>query len=263
MFLPDHQVRTQLLWVTLTWDPKICTLDEAWRRSYEDLHRWKANIENGYGKIEWLVFPQAFPNRNGSAFGYPHFHVLILMNQSQFSVFMNMESDHDGREILRYRIHEKKEFAAQGKWHSFVDVQALSSVQAAANYCRKYAQKVCSGSSEKAMVNSAVSWIYRKKGFSLTREFREKLRDLIDLLQDRKGVFQADLDGKRVQEWTWECLGVFSAMDLDVRYGEWTVPVDPGIASDLCRARKGQVFQDAWDEGGAGLRSGGGGSSND
>jgi hypothetical protein len=261
-FKTDHKVQTRLLWVTWSWDSKICTLDQSWRGSYGDLHRWKANIENRYGKLEWLVFPQAFPGQ-GAARGYFHAHGLILMCGTQFSVFPSMEKDHDGREILRYRIHEKKEFAAQGKWHSFVDVQALSSVQAAANYCRKYAQKVCSGSSEKAMINSAVSWIYRKKGFSLTREFREKLRDLIELLQDRKGVFQADLDGKRVKEWTWECLGVFPATDLHVNYGEWVVPIDPSLANDVLRSRKGQLFQDAWDEGGAGLRSGGGGSSND
>lgn len=261
-FKPDRQVRTRLLWVTWTWDSKLCSLDESWRRSYEDLHRWKANIENRYGKIEWLVFPQAFPG-TGRARGYFHSHGLLLMCETEFSVFPSMEKDDEGREILRYRIHEKSEFASQGKWHSFIDVQALSSVQAAANYCRKYAQNVCSGSSEKAMINSAVSWIYRKKGFSLTREFREKLRDLIELLQDRKGSFQRDLDGKRVREWIWECLGVFSAQDLDVKHGEWTVSVDPGQANDLLRARKGQVFQDAWDESGCGLKSGVGGSSND
>lgn len=259
----DPPVSTQLLWVTLTWDPKICSLDEAWRRSYEDLHRWKANIENEYGKIQGLVFPQAFPDRNGSAYGYPHFHVLLLMSEAQFSVFANMEKDHEGREVLRFRIHEKKEFAGQGKWHSFIDVQALSSVQAAANYCRKYAQNVCHGSSQKALINSAVSWIYRKKGFSLTQGFRDKLNDLIELLQDRKTGFQLDFDGKRIQEWTWEFLGVFSASDLHVSYGEWTVPVDPGEAQDLLRMRKGQVFRDAWDDSGRGLGSGGGGSSND
>jgi len=259
----DSPVWTRLLWITFTWDSKICSLDQAWRRSYEDLHRWKANIENEYGKLEWLIFPQAFPDRNGSAFGVIHIHGLILMNEAKFSVFANSEKDHDGREILRYRIHEKDEFADQGKWHSFIDVQALSSVQAAANYCRKYAQKVCYGSSEKARITSALTWIYRKKGFSLTRGFRKELNDLIELLQDRKTSFQEDLDGKRVQEWTWEFLGVFSARDLHVSYGEWTVPVDPGEAQDLLRMRKGQVFRDAWDDSGRGLGSGGGGSSND
>jgi hypothetical protein len=259
-FKVGHQVRTQLLWVTWTWDVKICSLDESWRRAYEDLHRWKANIENHYGKIEWLVFPQAFPDRNGSAFGYLHIHGVILMNQAQFSVFPSMESDHEGHEILRYRIHEKKEFADQGKWHSFIDVQALSSVQAAANYCRKYAQKVCYGDTEKAMINSAIAWIYRKKGFTTTHGFREKLNDLIELLQDRKTSFQVDLHGKRVEEWSWECLGVFAGSDLHVNYGEWTIPIGPGLAHDLLRQRKGQVFRDAWDESGSGLQSGGGGS---
>ena len=262
-FKVDHRVRTQLLWVTWTWDSKICTLDESWRRSYKDLHRWKANIENRYGKIEWIVFPQTFPARNGSAFGYFHAHGVILMNEAQFSVVPSMENDDEGREILRFRISddERKEFREQGKWHSFIDVQALSSVQAAANYCRKYAQKVCSGSSDKAMINNSVAWIYRKKGFTLTHGFRQKLHDLIELLQDRKTSFQVDLHGERVQEWVWECLGVFSATDLHVNYGEWTVPIDPERAHALLRERKGQVFQDAWDEAGGGLQSGGGGSS--
>lgn len=262
---PDLQVHAQLLWVTLTWDSKLCSLDEAWRRSYELLHLWKANIEHEYGKVQWLVFPQVFPGRNGAAFGYPHFHILLLMNKARFSVEPHMEKDDEGKEILRFRISDddRKEFREAGKWHSFVDVQVMRTVKAAGNYCRKYAQRVCSGSSEKALINNAVTWIYRKKGFSLTLEFREKLHDLIALLHDRKRGFQASLDGSRVQEWSWECLGVFPGADLGVRYGEWSVPLDPGEAQELLRSRKGQLFQDAWDDSGVGLHSGGGGSSCD
>jgi hypothetical protein len=209
-------VDCNLLWVTLTWNSNLCSLHEAWKRSYWELHKFKANLENKYGKIEWLTFIQPFPDKEGEAYGYPHIHALILFKEASFSAFPRIEEDKEGKTVLRYRIREKYDVERQGKWHSFVDVQAISSVSKAVAYCKKYAESVMYGDSEKASLTCAMSWLYRKKSYTLTHGFQEAMNDLIVSLHVRKKVFQETLDGELLPIWDWQFLGIRSASCLDI-----------------------------------------------
>lgn len=211
--------KANLFWVTLTWNPKLCSLNEAWETSYEELHKFKANLEHCYGKIEWLVFIQPFPDGNGEAFGYPHFHIVMLFKEAEFNVFPHLEQDKDGATVLRYRVKEKREIELAGKWHSFIDVQALSSLRGAVNYVKKYAESVCYGDSDKAVLTNAITWLYRKKSYSMTREFQKALNDLISGLHVRKNLMQATLDGNALPVWAWEFCGVVSGAELGVGDG--------------------------------------------
>jgi len=219
--------KANLFWVTLTWNPKLCSLDEAWETSYEELHKFKANLENHYGKIEWLVFPQPFPDENGEAFGYPHFHIVIFFKEAEFNVFPRLEKDKDGATVLRYRVKEKREIELAGKWHSFIDIQALSSLKGAVNYVKKYAESVCYGDSDKAVLTNAITWLYRKKSYSMTRGFQEALNDLISGLHVRKEVLQATLGGGMFPLWEWVFLGIRSGVVVGCPSGEvWVLSFD-------------------------------------
>lgn len=232
-FKPNKVVKSNLLWITLTWNSYRCSLQEAWEKTYYELHKFKANLENRYGKIEWLVFPQPFPNPNGKAFGYPHFHILMLFKEASFKVFPRLEEDKDSKMVMRYRVQEKYELEAQGKWHSFIDVQALSSPQKAAAYCQKYAQKMMYGDSYKASVTQAVNWLFRKRSFSLTREFQGSLNDLIGYEHNRK-IFQAHIDGSEASPvWDWRFKGIFSAERVGVDGETWVKSVDVDEFQDV------------------------------
>jgi hypothetical protein len=203
-----------LFWITLTWDAKLCSLHEAWLNSYRELHRFKANLENKYGKIEWLVFIQPFPDVKGEAYGYPHFHIVMWFRDSTFHAFPHLEKDKKGVMALKYRVSEKRDIEIASKWHSFIDIQALSSIKGAVGYVKKYAKSVCYGESKKASLTCAMAWLYRKKSFSLTRGFQRVLSDLIASMRDRKRVFQKTLTNQLIPLWSWEFLGIRSASEV-------------------------------------------------
>jgi len=249
-FNKEAYAKANLFWVTLSWDSKLCSLDEAWRTSYRELHKFKANLENRYGKVEWLVFIQPFPNQNGEAFGYPHFHIVLWFKEAEFNVFPRLEKDKSGAMVLRYRCKEKREIELSAKWHSFMDVQALSSLRGAVNYCKKYAKSVCYGDDPKAVLNGAMAWLYRKKSYSLTRGFQACMHDLISAMHVRKRVFQHTLDGGSFPIWEWVFLGIRSAAEVGDPSGDtWVLELGEDKFQELVRESRGQMFVEAWENG--------------
>jgi len=233
----SKKVMTQLLWTTLTFDSNICDLDSAWKRVRDDFNRWITNLRNRYGKIWYVAFPQAFPGI-GSAFGYPHIHLIMLFEDQEFTVFPRMERDNRGKLGLVFRIAEKYEIEDQGKWHSFIDIKALSSMRGVLNYAKKYAENICYGHSKESGVNNAVMWLMKKKSYSVSGSFREAFHDLIVGLRNSKmeGVFAyRNVLGEVIPLWKWTFLGVWSVSDLDL-LGEpppWIVSLDGDKVQNL------------------------------
>ena len=217
---------TNLLWVTLTYDSKRCSLDDAWLNCMDEFNKFITNLRNKYGKIDVLKFPQPFDDSNGEAYGYPHYHLILLFHEATFKVVPRLEQNNDGEWSLVYRIEQKDEFKSQGKWHSFSDVKALSSVGAVVNYCRKYAQNVCYGSSDKAILTAGVLWLYRKQTFSMSSGFRENFAEFIRAMHDSKtSNMQKTLDGEEFLVWVWRYYGIRSALDVGAK-GEWVVSLN-------------------------------------
>lgn len=236
-FDTEHEVKTRLLWVTLT-DNTQCSLNHAWKTCEHELGLFLANLRNLYGRISVLRFTQSSPDPKGKAYGYPHFHLVLLFHTSEFTVFPQVKVNNHGLKELKYRVKEKYELEAQGKWHSYIDVQALSSSRAVHRYCAKYAQDVMSGESEKAAVNNAVLWLYQKRSFTVSEDFREKYLEFIRPLHNSKvSSMQVSLEGDELPEWTWEAVGIVSGFDLD-SYGNPVVFLNWDDYSRLVLERK-------------------------
>jgi hypothetical protein len=228
-FGPDRSVNTNLLWVTLTYDSKRCSLHKAWQNCMKEYNKFITNLRNKYGKIDVLRFIQPFPGDTGEAYGYPHFHLVLLFKEARFMVFPNLEEDEDGALKLVYRIQQRDEVKAQGKWHSFVDIKALSSVGATVNYCRKYAENVCYGSSEKAVLTSAMLWVYRKQTFCMSAGFRQSFLEFIRAMQGSKtSSMQSTLDGNVIDDWVWTCHGVRGSGEVGA-VDEWFISLDEDV----------------------------------
>lgn len=217
-FTTQKHVKTRLLWVTLTYDSNRCTLNQAWNNCMSEYNLWITNLRNKYGHIDVLGFRQPFPDKEGNAYGYPHFHLVLLFRDHELKVFPKMEQDSQGREQLVFRVSEKYDLEHQGKWHSFIDVKALSSARGVMNYCKAYAQNVCYGTSEKAILNSAVLWVYRKQTYSLSGGFRKAYHEFMLARHLSKG--QMTLDGEEFHEWVWSFVGIRSAAVVDAN-GVW------------------------------------------
>lgn len=235
-FTADKKIMSSALWVTLTFDCKICTLDQAWRRIEEDWNSWITNLRNRYGQILALKFIQAFPGKKqgkrGAAFAYPHIHAVLLFKEAQFSVYPQLVEKNDvddqiqaSKEVsLRYRIHEKEDLSDQGKWHSNIDVQALRTFKAISNYCRKYGQGTYNvvndegQVNDEALLNCSMGFFYHKQCYSASRDLQSELADLIKHMQLSKSSgpkFQARLDGSGAfSVWKWEAKGVRSWSEL-------------------------------------------------
>jgi hypothetical protein len=233
-FKPNKVVRSNLLWVTLTYNPALGSLKKAWETYMEDWNLWITNLRNRYGKIAVLRFSEAFPDQNGEAFGYPHIHAVLLFKEAQFKVFPRMEEGRDGKLGLVYRIQEKFEVESQGRWHSWIDVKALSSGRALGGYLRKHTKNTHYGDDQGALVTQALLWLHRKQTFSMSSGFRENFLDLIMTMHDSKTSWaQKTLDGQLLDDWIWSCHGVRSAGEVGVDPGIWVVSLEAARFYDL------------------------------
>ncbi len=231
----SHTVKTKLLWVTLTYNSNRCSLEDAWKNIGSEFNLWITNLRNKYGKVWYVAFPQAFPNQKGEGYGYSHLHLIMFFEDVSFHVFRRMEKNREGKLGLIYRVKEKYDIESQGKWHSFIDVKALSSMRAVWNYAKKHCYNAGFGPSDEASLNNAVMWLFKKKSFNMSGGFREKYIEFIKTLRSSKVVGQKTLDGGLLKDWIFSLLGVFSFSDLKISKDppDWRFDVDPELVHSL------------------------------
>lgn len=228
-FQVDKIVKTSLLWTTLTYDTSRGDLIQAWETLGEDFNRFITALRRKYGKISSLRVWESYES------GYPHVHVVMMFEEAQFTVFPHW-SEKENK--LTFRIKEKKEIS--DLWHSHVDVQAISSLRAVFTYIKKHQEKIILGLSGsiqdhgsdptvgfdleniKGLRTLFLCWIFRKRSFSVSGDFREKISDLISHLHNSNMENgQKDLWGAPVQEWIYVFLGVWSGSDLGIPSYIW------------------------------------------
>jgi hypothetical protein len=207
-FSISKQVHSKALWVTLTYDPSRCSMLEAWKQIGVEFNRFISAIRQKYGKISILRNWETYEN------GYPHVHAIILFHDAKFTVFPHLSSK-EGR--LQFRVKEKAEIASL--WHSFVDVEALSSTKKMYHYSMKYQTKVLMNQdSPKGVRTMSILWLFGKRSFSVSGDFRSRLHDLIRTMHNSKMVFvQSMLDGSVCDGPVWEFVGVFSREFLKLK----------------------------------------------
>jgi len=224
-FDSDKPVKTRLLWVTLTWNSNLSSLKESWEHGEYYYNLFITNLRNHYGRIDVLRFPQASPDENGAAYCYLHYHLVLLFLDCEFTVFPSLSSGGD----LSYRIEEKDELAAQGKWHSFIDVKAINSMAGIYNYAVKHYENAGFGTSDEATLNNAFCWIFKKKSYTVSGGFRARYAEYITSLRNSKTCLgQSDLTGGVFPQ-IWVLVGIKSVFELSGMYGgldfgdRWTV----------------------------------------
>jgi len=211
-------VMSPLLWLTLTWNSKLCSLREAWDSLEYYYNLFITNLRNRYGRIRVVRFPQASPDEIGLAYGYPHLHLVLLFEDKKFTVFPSMNEKGEPS----YRIVEKDELVKQGNWHSFVDVKAIRSMNGIYNYAVKHYENAGFGTSKEATLNNALCWLFGKKSYTISGAFRKTYSEFIRSLRNSKAkMAQLDLNGG-VHSQVWHLVGllqrVFSIFELREAY---------------------------------------------
>lgn len=217
-FKTKKKVYSQALWITLTYDTKRSSKTEAWLNIGVEWNRFISALRRRYGKISVLRTWES------SEKGYPHVHAVLLFHEAKFEVFPFLSVE-EGK--FSFRIKNKNEIASY--WHSFVDVQAISSTKKLFNYMRKYQTKTLLNSdSPKGVLTMALMWLFRKQGFSVSGDFKKRLHDLIMVLHNSNMVLvQSFLFGGHEDVPIWEFVGVFSGRELGINSKTWSVRLKP------------------------------------
>lgn len=185
--------RKLALWVTLTYDVKLCSFGDGWRSVGVEFNRFMAYVRKKFGKVSCCRVFESFEN------GYPHIHCILL-----FEAWLSVFRDKKGQ----FRVHSKATIA-EG-WHSNVDVKAMSSLAGGFSYQKKYLLKNDNfdKADSKALRTLALCWAFRKRAFSVSGAFRQMLSDLIEALHNsNKRMVQVSLSGEVIPEEKFSVIG--------------------------------------------------------
>jgi len=244
---------TNLLFVTLTYDPSVASRKEAWEgQTVWKIHkrgknigkqylghrkgcvcincafnRWITRLRKEYGRINVFRTPEAFPDPSGSAYGYPHNHLVLHFLDHSFNAFPTIEQKKDGVTGFVYRVKERDEIKAAGGYPFLSDIKAVSSGKSLGSYLRKHTKNTHQGDTPEALVSQSMLWLTGKRTFSLSQGFAEKLTEFISSLHNsNRKVLQKTLDGDLIKIWDWTFWGVVSAERLGVSGDDWSLLLD-------------------------------------
>lgn len=199
---------TCALWITLTYDTKLCSYKEAWEQIGVEFNAFMAYVRRNFGKVSTCRVFESFEN------GYPHIHCILLFQEYTFKVFRDTNG--------QFRVHEK-DIIAQG-WHSNVDIKGMSSLAGGFVYLKKYLLKGIDfeNADSKGLKTLALCWVYRKRAFAVSGTFRKALTDLItDLHNSNKPLAQVTLFGEIIPEEQYHLLGFVTGSDLHIEQNTW------------------------------------------
>jgi hypothetical protein len=98
----EKNPRTNILFITLTYDTKLCPFYEAWKKVGEEFNRWRANIRKKFGDFSIFRCFEAFEN------GHPHIHMIAIFKEQYFKVFKSYEMGKNGKMHKVWLIDEKE-----------------------------------------------------------------------------------------------------------------------------------------------------------
>ncbi len=208
---------TNLLFITLTYDTKLCSFDVAWKNIAIEFNRWKANIRKKFGDFSVFRCFEAFEN------GHPHIHLIAVFKEQYFNVFKSYEQGKDGKMHKVWLVKEKKSF--EPYWHSWTKIEAVYNLKGGLNYLKKYIMKCAEYQHDdrKGIITLAMCWVFRKKAFYVSGQFRKALSDLIGYICTSKNHFaQLNLLNEALKPNQWKVLGFIEASLLNFNVKIWT-----------------------------------------
>jgi hypothetical protein len=193
------------------------SFDEAWKNIGVEFNRWRANIRKKYGEFSIFRCFEAFEN------GHPHIHMVIIFKEKRFRVFKSFEEGRDGKLRKVWLINEKEDF--EPYWHSWTKIKAVYNLKGGLNYLKKYIMKCAEYQCDdnKGKITLAMCWVFRKKAFYVSGQFRKALSDLIaSLCSSKTRKIQLNLLNEELKANRWKVLGFIGASLLNFDVEIWT-----------------------------------------
>ena len=227
---------TRMVFFTLTYDTKLKDRYSAWQDVSKEYNNWVRTLRVKFANVSLLKFFQ------GTKAGYPHVHGIALFQEKEFKIAYVQKDIVNGSVYKTYRLENHEDFRCG--WHSFVDVCGVYNLRGALNYMRRYitnnyneeyteedTDRCMQYNSSQNNLDMSLMWLFSKRSFAVSGEFRSALSDLIrDMHNSEKGlVVQGDLDGHVLSlDVNIRWLGVFSSVELGIRLAKppWVVDLD-------------------------------------
>jgi len=156
------------IWVTLTYDAKRCSKDDAWKNIGNELNEYLSKLRQKYGKFSILRNFEAFKN------GYPHSHMLLLFHDHEFLIKKWKDPSGEYQYIIVSKsdsygstLKLDKSYFQHG-WHSYVKATAVTNLGGVA-YTLKYLTK--ESFTQNNYNTSAHLWLYKKQSYSMSQDF--------------------------------------------------------------------------------------------
>lgn len=213
----DKNPYASILDFTFTYDTKLCSFYEAWQNIGIEFNKCMANLRKQYGKISIARTWESFEN------GHPHIHAILFFQDHKFKVFPSYEGSADKPKKV-WLVEDKA--GMEKYWHSFIKVKAVYSTRGGLKYLAKYVSKcaVFDPGDRKGVLTLAMCWVFRKKAFYVSGQFRKALSDLISTIcisKTRK--IQITLTGVELASNTWRVLGFVDAEIIGVDPDKWSI----------------------------------------
>lgn len=108
-------------------------------------------------------------------------------------------------------------------WHSWTKIKAVYNLHGGLNYLKKYIMKCAEYHHEdhKSKITLAMCWVFRKKAFYVSGQFRKALSDLITTLCSSKTrKIQLNLLNQKLDTNPWKLLGFIdvSFLGFDTKF---------------------------------------------
>ena len=213
------QMRTHVLFATLTYDIKLKSRHQAWKAIPKEYNLLMSKMRRVFGSISTARTFESFEN------GYPHVHVVLLFNDFVFQV--REYTDRKGRKVLL--VDDDIKDCISAMWHSNVDVKGVGNVSESINYLKKYVSKCANFDSNdsKGIKTLAQCWAYRKRAYCLSGVFKTRMSDSIaNMHNSNSKTSQMSLQNEKLQENKWSCLGFVSIEVLGVQDFVWRLALE-------------------------------------
>lgn len=196
-----------VIFVTLTYNTSRCSRRDAWENIGKEFNVWISRLRKKYGRIEYVR------NWESTERGYPHTHGCLIFKDHKFRAFKTL----DEKLQFVWRLKAKKDLAKG--YHSFIDVKAVRTYSSVIRYLRK---RAVTGSEKNddpgADLTLSLCWLFRKRAYAISKEFRLRVADLISKLHNYS-LTQVTLEGLKVKEWEW--LGIIEGSRLGLDPNIW------------------------------------------
>lgn len=172
--LKDHLniVRGRVLHLVLEYDANLFQIVDSWAVCGLDLNRYMSYLRRHFGRCSIIRCYEAHES------GLCHIHIIVYFYEKVFQGRL-----HYNKKKRSYRVFGEDWRGIKAGWkHGYSNVEMVDSVQGGAYYLRKYLVKSVDveKAGSKGIKGLAMCWFMRKRSFSISGEFRQLYRDVIN-----------------------------------------------------------------------------------